>query len=178
MPPGVLALSTDRAQAMVGVFISVTTVPAAGNMALGIATWQASEIIGSAAQLGVNLLGMVLAGTVVLPSSGLLWVRLMARTGRLFGLRRQNSAAQVATRVLAPEPDPLVEPPGRVVVDLDVQPRRRRALLGAPLQERPEHLRSQPLALLPLVDPEVVQPEPVAVQRRLPGGHAVPDINR
>ena len=66
MPPGVLALSTDRAQAMVGVFISVTTVPAAGNLALGIATWQASEIIGSATQLGVNLLGMVLAGTVVL----------------------------------------------------------------------------------------------------------------
>lgn len=89
---GVLALSTDRAQAMVGVFISVTTVPAAGNLALGIATWQASEMIGSAAQLGVNLLGMVLAGTVVLALQRLLWERVMARTAGWFGLGRQDSA--------------------------------------------------------------------------------------
>ena len=88
---GVLALSTDRAQAMVGVFISVTTVPAAGNMALGIATWQFSEIIGSVTQLGVNLLGMVLAGTVVLALQRAFWLRLMARTESLFGLRRQES---------------------------------------------------------------------------------------
>jgi uncharacterized hydrophobic protein (TIGR00271 family) len=89
---GVLALSTDRAQAMVGVFISVTTVPAAGNLALGIATWQASEMIGSAAQLGVNLLGMVLAGTVVLALQRLLWERVMTRTAGWFGLGRQDSA--------------------------------------------------------------------------------------
>ena len=87
---GVLALTTDRAQAMVGVFISVTTVPAAGNMALGIATWQASEIIGSVTQLGVNLLGMLLAGSVVLALQRAFWLRLMARTESLFGLRRQE----------------------------------------------------------------------------------------
>jgi uncharacterized hydrophobic protein (TIGR00271 family) len=87
---GVLALTTDRAQAMVGVFISVTTIPAAGNLALGIATWQTSEIIGSATQLGVNILGMVLAGTVVLALQRALWLRLMARTDRLFRLGRQE----------------------------------------------------------------------------------------
>ena len=87
---GVLALTTDRAQAMVGVFISVTTIPAAGNLALGIATWQASEIIGSATQLGVNILGMVLAGTVVLALQRALWLRLMARTERLFRMGRQD----------------------------------------------------------------------------------------
>ena len=88
---GVLALSTDRVQAMVGVFISVTTIPAAGNMALGIATWQTSEIIGSAIQLGVNVAGMVLAGIAVLALQRALWERLMARTERLFRLGRQES---------------------------------------------------------------------------------------
>ena len=90
---GVLALSTDKANAMVGVFISVTTVPAAGNMALGIATGETSEIVGSASQLGVNLLGMVLAGTIVLALQRLLWHRVMAHTERLFGLGRRPDPA-------------------------------------------------------------------------------------
>ncbi|TWE09305.1 DUF389 domain-containing protein [Rudaeicoccus suwonensis] len=63
---GVLALSTDKAQAMVGVFISVTTVPAAGNFALALAVWAPREMGGSAAQLGINLVGMTIAGAVVL----------------------------------------------------------------------------------------------------------------
>jgi len=78
---------------MVGVFISVTTVPAAGNMALGIATGETSEIAGSASQLGVNLLGMVLAGTIVLALQRLLWHRVMAHTERLFGLGRRPEPA-------------------------------------------------------------------------------------
>ena len=41
-----------------GVFISVTTVPAAGNIALGLAFWQLSEVRGSALQLGLNVTGM------------------------------------------------------------------------------------------------------------------------
>jgi uncharacterized hydrophobic protein (TIGR00271 family) len=86
---GVLALSTEKANAMVGVFISVTTVPAAGNLALGLAVWAPSEITGSATQLGVNVGGMVLAGTAVLALQRLLWHRVMARTARLFGLGRE-----------------------------------------------------------------------------------------
>ena len=72
---GVLALSVDRAQAMVGVFISVTTVPAAGNMALGLALWMPHEIVGSAQQLGINLLGMTIAGTLTLVAQRVLWRR-------------------------------------------------------------------------------------------------------
>ena len=34
---GVLALAIEKTSTMVGVFISVTTVPAAGNLALGLA---------------------------------------------------------------------------------------------------------------------------------------------
>ena len=59
---GALALSLGKTSAMVGVFISVTTVPAAGNLALGLALWVPTEITGSLSQLGLNLAGMYLAG--------------------------------------------------------------------------------------------------------------------
>lgn len=63
---GVLSLTAGRTDALVGVFISVTTVPAAGNLALAVALGVPSEISGSLLQLGVNLLGMVIAGCCVL----------------------------------------------------------------------------------------------------------------
>jgi len=81
---GVLALTTARANAMVGVFISVTTIPAAGNFALAIGTWSPGEMRGSIAQLGVNLAGMVLAGAVVLVLQRLLWNRVLVASQRLF----------------------------------------------------------------------------------------------
>ena len=49
---GALALALSKTATLVGVFISVTTVPAAGNLALGLAFRDSSEIRGSAAQLG------------------------------------------------------------------------------------------------------------------------------
>lgn len=81
---GVLALSTDKSEAMVGVFISVTTVPAAGNLALGIAVWNADEMLGSLGQLGLNVLGMVMAGALTLLVQRLVWVRLDRLTQPLF----------------------------------------------------------------------------------------------
>lgn len=81
---GVFAMTTDKATAMVGVFISVTTVPAAGNLALALAVWSRSEITGSATQLGVNLAGMVLAGTVTLAVQRLAWHHVTRTTERLF----------------------------------------------------------------------------------------------
>lgn len=83
---GVLALATEKTSTMVGVFISVTTVPAAGNLALGLAVWQRTEIVGSAEQLAVNLGGMVVAGTVFLLVQRLVWVRLTQVAERLFGV--------------------------------------------------------------------------------------------
>jgi uncharacterized hydrophobic protein (TIGR00271 family) len=88
---GVLALTTARANAMVGVFISVTTIPAVGNLALALGVWAPSEIRGSAAQLAVNLAGMVLAGAVVLVLQRLLWVRTLAAAQRLFSSRGQRA---------------------------------------------------------------------------------------
>ena len=82
---GVLALSTDKAEAMVGVFISVTTVPAAGNLALALAIWNGPEMRGSLAQLGVNISCMVAAGSVTLALQRLFWQRLSQQSHRVFG---------------------------------------------------------------------------------------------
>ncbi len=71
---GVLSLTAGRSNALVGVFISVTTVPAAGNLALALALWVPSEIGGSLAQLGLNLAGMAVAGVAVLAVQRLLTV--------------------------------------------------------------------------------------------------------
>ena len=63
---GMLSLMSAKSAALVGVFISVTTVPAAG-FAVVAATVGEWEIAGlSALQLAVNLFGIVLAGVMVL----------------------------------------------------------------------------------------------------------------
>lgn len=63
---GVLSQTAGRSNALVGVFISVTTVPAAGDLALSLALGAPHQIGGSAAQLGINLAGMTLAGIATL----------------------------------------------------------------------------------------------------------------
>jgi uncharacterized hydrophobic protein (TIGR00271 family) len=83
---GVLALTTSKSGPLVGVFISVTTVPAVGTVGLciGVGVW--SEIPGALAQLGINLVGLVLAGTVTLLVQRFVWQR-VERTSRLAGFR-------------------------------------------------------------------------------------------
>ncbi|MBO0701409.1 MAG: DUF389 domain-containing protein [Candidatus Dormibacteraeota bacterium] len=63
---GMLALTSARSMSLVGVFISVTTVPAAGNAAVALALADWGELTGSLEQLGVNLVGMIGAGTLTL----------------------------------------------------------------------------------------------------------------
>lgn len=70
---GVLSLTAGRTNALIGVFISVTTVPAAGNLALALALWVPHEIRGSALQLAVNLTGMVGSGLLVLLLQRRVW---------------------------------------------------------------------------------------------------------
>ena len=82
---GVLALSLNQSNTMVGVFISVTTVPAAGNLALGLAFWERQEILGSLTQLAINISGMMIAGTLFLVFQRLLWTRLATAAERAFG---------------------------------------------------------------------------------------------
>jgi uncharacterized hydrophobic protein (TIGR00271 family) len=82
---GVLAMTTDKSRAMIGVFIAVTTVPAAGNLALALGTWTVPEMRGSVAQLVINLVGMVLSGTVVLLVQRILAERVEPVRARLRG---------------------------------------------------------------------------------------------
>ncbi|MBF6350224.1 DUF389 domain-containing protein [Nocardia flavorosea] len=79
---GVLALTSAKSGAMVGVFISVTTVPAAGNIALGLAFGAWSSVWGSTLQLVVNLAGMALAGWATLALQDVVWSRVSLRRTR------------------------------------------------------------------------------------------------
>lgn len=81
---GALALAIEKSATMVGVFISVTTVPAAGNLALGLAVGDSGEIVGSLAQLGANIAGMLLAGTLLLLFVRLCWPAVMRLAERFF----------------------------------------------------------------------------------------------
>lgn len=63
---GVLSMTSAKSGALTGVFISVTTVPAAGNFAIALALGDGSELAGSAAQLAVNVAAIVVAGVLTL----------------------------------------------------------------------------------------------------------------
>jgi uncharacterized hydrophobic protein (TIGR00271 family) len=73
---GVLSLTSARTGGLSGVFISVTTVPAAGNVALGLAFGAYNEIRGSALQLVINIAGMALAGGLTLALQQTVWRRI------------------------------------------------------------------------------------------------------
>ena len=79
---GVLSLTSARVGGLSGVFISVTTVPAAGNIALGLAFGAGHEIWGSAFQLLLNLSGMALAGWATLALQQTVWSRVTVRRAR------------------------------------------------------------------------------------------------
>jgi uncharacterized hydrophobic protein (TIGR00271 family) len=86
---GVLSLTSARVGGLSGVFISVTTIPAAGNVALGLAFGVGHDVWGSSLQLLLNLSGMALAGWATLAVQQVVWTRvsghrarLMARLGR------------------------------------------------------------------------------------------------
>lgn len=72
---GVLSLTSSRVTGLSGVFISVTTIPAAGNVALCLALGVTSEVVGSLQQLALNLSGMALAGWLTLLIQQQVWSR-------------------------------------------------------------------------------------------------------
>jgi len=86
---GVLSLTSARVGGLSGVFISVTTVPAAGNVALGAAFGVGHEIWGSSLQLLVNLTGMALAGWITLALQQAVWSRVSRHRARLVNRMRR-----------------------------------------------------------------------------------------
>lgn len=63
---GVLSLTTSKSGALIGVLISLTTIPAAANIGVAAAYSDWSALVGSAEQLGLNLGAVLLAGTLTL----------------------------------------------------------------------------------------------------------------
>lgn len=88
---GVLSMTSGRSNVLVGVFISVTTVPAAGNLALGLAFTSGSEVTGSLAQLGVNLAGLFAAGLLTLVVQRHVWAAVVRRGQRRLERRRLHA---------------------------------------------------------------------------------------
>jgi len=61
-----LSLTSAKSGALIGVLISVTTVPAAGNAADAVALSDLHSAGESLLQLGINIVGLVIAGILTL----------------------------------------------------------------------------------------------------------------
>jgi uncharacterized hydrophobic protein (TIGR00271 family) len=77
---GMLSLTSAKSGALVGVAISVTTVPAAANAAVALSYGDMGQTWGSTKQLLFNLLGIVVAGTLTLLAQKWFWAT--RRTGQ------------------------------------------------------------------------------------------------
>ncbi|MEU6099543.1 DUF389 domain-containing protein [Streptomyces flaveolus] len=77
---GTLSLTSAKSGALVGVAISVTTVPAAANAAVALVYGDTHQAWHSAEQLLLNLVGIILAGTLTLYAQKALWA---TQRGRL-----------------------------------------------------------------------------------------------
>jgi uncharacterized hydrophobic protein (TIGR00271 family) len=77
---GMLSLTTAKSGALVGVLISVTTIPAAGNVGVAAAYMDWTEFRGAVAQLGINLICIVSAGIATLMLQRAAFARRMRAT--------------------------------------------------------------------------------------------------
>jgi uncharacterized hydrophobic protein (TIGR00271 family) len=76
---GILSLTSAKSGALIGVLISVTTIPAAGNIAVAAAYGTWSEFAGALIQLSVNLVMLVLAGVLTLSVQRRIYTRRRTR---------------------------------------------------------------------------------------------------
>lgn len=72
---GVLALTSAKSGGLAGVFISVTTIPASGNIAVAAVFGLWDEVWGSTLTLLINITGMAVAGWFTLWIQQLVWRR-------------------------------------------------------------------------------------------------------
>lgn len=88
---GVLSLTSAKSGPLVGVFISVTTVPAIGAFALTLATHSYGDAWHALLQLAINVLGILLAGTLTLWVQRQVWSRLANRRDNEAGARGHDT---------------------------------------------------------------------------------------
>ena len=72
---GVVSLTEARANALIGVFISVTTIPAAADVGVSLAFSSWHEARGSALQLLLNIAVLVAVGAAGLNTQRMIWRR-------------------------------------------------------------------------------------------------------
>ncbi|GGW47574.1 hypothetical protein GCM10010503_25540 [Streptomyces lucensis JCM 4490] len=78
---GIVSLTEARGSALLGVFISVTTIPAASDIAVSVAFADWHQAWGSLVQLLLNVLVLVVVGVLTLRLQRLLWRRAARRAG-------------------------------------------------------------------------------------------------
>jgi uncharacterized hydrophobic protein (TIGR00271 family) len=79
---GMLSLTTTKSSALMGVLISVTTIPAAANVGVAAAYRDWSELRGALAQLLINLACIILAGVATLLAQRVAFDRRLRRASR------------------------------------------------------------------------------------------------
>jgi uncharacterized hydrophobic protein (TIGR00271 family) len=84
---GVLSLTAAKSGALIGVLISVTTIPAAANIGVAAALGDGEEWLGAMLQLSLNLTAIVLAGIATLYIQRRLYIRRRRRHLREEGAR-------------------------------------------------------------------------------------------
>ncbi|GAA1246473.1 DUF389 domain-containing protein [Kitasatospora nipponensis] len=72
---GIVSLTEARTSALLGVFISVTTIPAAADFSVSLAFGSWSEARGSLIQLLVNIAVLIAVGTLMLKAQRAIWRR-------------------------------------------------------------------------------------------------------
>lgn len=94
---GMISLTTGRSGVLVGVLISVTTVPAVGNAAVALAYGVSEEATGSLAQFAINV-AMIVAGAVLCLVIQRAWWRFQGQpTSRKATADRSHQASDVTS---------------------------------------------------------------------------------
>ncbi len=83
---GILSLTTAKSGALIGVLVSVTTIPAASNVGVAAAYGEWDTAVGAAEQLVINLAGIIVAGVLTLTLQNRDYV-----TRRRYHLRKRDS---------------------------------------------------------------------------------------
>jgi uncharacterized membrane protein len=76
---GVISLTEARARTLIGVFISVTTIPAAADLGVSLAFGSGQEALGSAEQLVLKLSLLAAVAAVGIPAQRAIWRRVTER---------------------------------------------------------------------------------------------------
>lgn len=72
---GALSVTMSDNRALVGVFVSITTIPAAAGIGVGLAAGRPGDAIGSAGQLALNLVCLYVVGALTLLAQRAYWTR-------------------------------------------------------------------------------------------------------